>query len=41
MTRIDRNGEEVTKNISYISQFIDSGKFIISSLKNLVNILSF
>ena len=24
MIRIDKNGEEITKNISYILQFIDS-----------------
>ena len=34
---INKNGEEITKNISYISQFIDSGRFIASSLLNLVN----
>ena len=40
VTRINKNGEEVTKNISYISQFIDSAKFITSSLLNLLNNLS-
>ena len=30
----------VTKNISYIFQFIDSTRFITSSLSNLANILS-
>ena len=35
--RIDKNGEEITKNISYISQFIDSKIFMLSSLTNLVN----
>ena len=35
--RIDKNGEEVTKNISYILQFIDSTRFMASSLSNLVN----
>ena len=32
VTRIDKNGEEVTKNISYILQFIDSARFMASSL---------
>ena len=35
--RIDKNGEEITKNISYILQFIDSARFTASSLSNLVN----
>ena len=26
ITRIDKNGEEITKNISYVLQFIDSTK---------------
>ena len=39
-TRIDKNGEEITKNISYILQFIDSARFMASSLSNLVNNLS-
>ena len=34
--RIDKNGEEVTKNLSYILQFIDSARFMASSLSNLV-----
>ena len=38
--RIDKNGEEITKNISYISQFIDSARFMASSLSNLANNLS-
>ena len=37
VTRIDKNGEEITKNISYILQFIDSARFIASSLSNFVN----
>ena len=37
VTRIDKNGEEITKNISYISHFIDRARFIASSLSNLVN----
>ena len=40
VTRIDENGEEITKNISYILQFIDSARFMTSSLSNLVNNLS-
>ena len=28
VTRIDKNGEEVTKNISYLLQFIDGARFI-------------
>ena len=35
VTRINKNGEEVTKNISYILQFIDSGRFMASSLSSL------
>ena len=30
-TRFDKNGEEITKNISYILQFIDSARFMASS----------
>ena len=37
VTRIGKNGEEITKNISYIWQFIDSATFVASSLSNLVN----
>ena len=40
VTRIDKNGEEVTKNLFYRLQFIDSTRFIANSLSNLVNILS-
>ena len=40
VTRIDKNGEEITKNISYILQFIDIARFMTSSLSNLVNNLS-
>ena len=29
--------EEITKNISYILQFIESARFMASSLSNLVN----
>ena len=38
--RIDKNGEEVTKNMSYILQFIDSARFMASPLSNLANNLS-
>ena len=40
VTRIDKNGEEITKNISYILQFIDSARFMAISFSNLVNKLS-
>ena len=42
VTRIDENGEQITKNIyiSYILQFIDSARFMASSLSHLVNNLS-
>ena len=38
--RIDKNGEEITKIVSYILQFINSARFMESSLSNLVNNLS-
>ena len=37
VTRIDKHGEEITKNIFYILQFIHSARFMASSLSNLVN----
>ena len=37
ITRIHKNGEEITKSISYILEFIDSARFMVSSLSNLVN----
>ena len=40
ITTIDKNGEEITKQISYVLQFIKSAKFMASSLSNLVNNLS-
>ena len=40
VTRNDRNGEEITKNISHILQFSDCARFMTSSLSNLVNNLS-
>ena len=40
VTRIDKNGEEITENISYILQFIDSAKLMTSSLSGLFNNLS-
>ena len=40
VTRIDKNGEEITKNISYILQFIGSTRYMASSLSNLFNNLS-
>ena len=36
-TRIDKNEDEITKNIFYLLQFIDSARFLASSLSNLVN----
>ena len=35
-----KNGEETTKNISYILHFIDSTRFITSSLSNFIICLS-
>ena len=40
VTRVDKNREEITKNISYILHFIDSARFMANSLSNLVNNLS-
>ena len=40
VTRIGKNGKEITKNVSYILQFIDSAKFKASSLPKLLNNLS-
>ena len=40
VTRINKNGEEVTKNIPYILKCIDSARFMASSWSNLVNNLS-
>ena len=40
VTRIDKNGEEITKSLSYVLQFIDSAIFMASSLSNLGNNLS-
>ena len=37
VTRTDKNGEELTKNNSYILQFIDSARFMTRKLSNLVN----
>ena len=37
VTRIDKNREEITSNISYILQFINSARFMARSLSNLVN----
>ena len=38
--RIDKNEEEITKNISYILQFIYGARFVASSLSSVVNNLS-
>ena len=40
VTRIDKSGEKISKNISYILQFIDGTRFMASSLSSLVNNLS-
>ena len=40
VTGIDKNGEEITKNESYILKFIDSARFMTTTLLNLVNNLS-
>ena len=37
VTKIDKNGEEITKNASCILQIIDSARFMASPLSNLVN----
>ena len=37
VTRIDKNGEEVTKFVSYLLQFTDSARFMTTSISNLVN----
>ena len=37
VTKIAKIGEKITKNISYILQFIDSARFMASSLSSLVN----
>ena len=37
VARIDKNGEEITKNISCRFQFIDSKRFMTSSLSSFVN----
>ena len=40
VSKIDKNGEEVTRNISYKLQFINSAGVMTSLLSNLVNNLS-
>ena len=40
VTRIDKNGNEITKTIPYRLQFIESTKFMASSLSNFVNNLT-
>ena len=37
VTRIDKNGEEIAKNTSYILQFVDGARFMASSLSNLID----
>ena len=38
--RVDKNGKEISKTIFYRLKFIDSTKFMVSSLSNIVNILT-
>ena len=38
--RIDKNGEEIPKYTSFISQFTDSARFTVTSWSNVVNDLS-
>ena len=40
VTRIGKNGEEITKIISYRLQFIESARFMASSFSKLVNNLA-
>ena len=40
VTRTDEKGEEILRNISYVLRFIDSARFMASSLSNVVNHLS-
>ena len=40
VTRIDKNEEEIIKNISYILHFFDSARFIAGSLSNFFKNLS-
>ena len=40
VTRIDTNGKEIAKDLCHILQFIDSARFMASSLSNPVNNLS-
>ena len=37
VTRIDKNGEKITKCMSYVLEFNDSARFMASSLSNPVN----
>ena len=37
VARIEKNGEEIAKNISHILQFIESARFMTISLSYLVN----
>ena len=40
VARIDKNGEEITKNMSYILRFFDSARFMASLLSNFANNLA-
>ena len=37
VTRIDKNGEKVTKNISHILQFTDSTTFVVNNLSEKIH----
>ena len=37
VTRLNKNGEQITKNICYVLQYIDRARFMASSLSNLFN----
>ena len=38
--RVNKNGKEITKTISYKLKFVDNARFMASSLSNLVNSLT-
>ena len=40
VTRNDKNGEEIAKNVSYILQYLAGARFMASSWSNLANNLS-
>ena len=40
VAKIDKNGEEIPKTVSFRLQFIDRSRFMVSSLSNLANNLA-